>query len=232
MTRLAVLQCIGTGLYVVAMISDPITVAGLVTREVRTGTRDAQPTKIVVARRIYRSDQADLWDALTNPERLPRWFLPIEGDLVVGGRYQLVGNAGGLVERCDEPRSFAVTWEMGPMISWLAVALRAVEGGTQLELVHEAPVDPALWEQFGPGAVGIGWDLALMGLGLHLDSGQPRDPEAGMAFPTTPAGATFVRTSAEDWARAATAAGDPPHAAAEAASRSVAFYTGAPAPGE
>src|SRR4051794_4539265 len=101
------------------MVEDPVVAAGLVTREVRSGTRDGLPTKVAVARRTYGTDRADLWDALTNAERLPRWFLPISGDLEVGGRYQLEGNAGGVVERCDEPRAFAVTWEMGDRISWL-----------------------------------------------------------------------------------------------------------------
>src|SRR3954454_4580488 len=162
------------------MIVDPLTTAGLVTREIRSGSRDGAPTKIAVARRTYGTDQADLWDALTNAERIPRWFLPVTGELEVGGRYQTEGNAGGVVERCDAPESFAVTWEFGGMVSWLAVTLAPEADGTTLELVHEAHVDPNLWGQFGPGAVGVGWDLALMGLGLHVDSGAPVDREAGM----------------------------------------------------
>src|SRR3546814_11339403 len=122
------------------MIIDPVATAGRVAREVRTGSRDGVPTKIAVATRTYPTDQADLWDAVTNPDRIPRWFLPVSGELVEGGRYQLEGNAGGVVERCDEPSSFAVTWEMGPMVSWLTIGLSAADGGTRLELVHESPV--------------------------------------------------------------------------------------------
>jgi uncharacterized protein YndB with AHSA1/START domain len=88
------------------VILDPVTTAGLVTREIRSGSRDGAPTKIAVARRTYPTDQADLWDALTNAERIPRWFLPVSGDLRVGGRYQVEGNAGGVVERCEEPDCF------------------------------------------------------------------------------------------------------------------------------
>src|SRR5882724_8555264 len=29
------------------------------------------------------------WDAMTNAERIPRWFLPISADLRLSGRYQL-----------------------------------------------------------------------------------------------------------------------------------------------
>src|SRR4051812_43858209 len=105
------------------LTTDPATAAGLVTREVRSGSRDGAPTKIAVAHRTYSTDRADLWDAVTNPERIPRWLLPVTGELRVGGRYQLEGNAGGLVERCEEPEFFAVTWQFGPMVSWLDVVL-------------------------------------------------------------------------------------------------------------
>jgi uncharacterized protein YndB with AHSA1/START domain len=203
----------------------PTASAGLVSREVRSGFRDGAATKIAVARRTYPTDQDDLWDALTNAERIPRWFLPIRGELRAGGRYQLEGNAGGTIERCEEPDSFAVTWEYGPMMSWLEVTLTPAENGTTLELAHEAQVDPGLWEQFGPGAVGVGWDLALMGLGLHLESGAPVDPAEALAFPTSPDGIEFVQQASAGWADAAVGDGDEPGAAHDAAARTVAFYT-------
>src|SRR3546814_9634628 len=106
------------------MIIDPVATAGLVAREVRTGSRDGVPTKIAVATRTYPTDQADLWDAVTNPDRIPRWFLPVSGELVEGGRYPLEGNAGGVVERCDEPSSFAVTWRSEAHTSELQSLMR------------------------------------------------------------------------------------------------------------
>ncbi|WP_405164083.1 SRPBCC family protein [Nocardia sp. NBC_01499] len=207
------------------LLTDPAAIAGLVAREVRTGSRDGAPTRIVIARRTYATDQADLWDALTNAERIPRWFLPVSGDLKVGGRYQTEGNAGGVVQECAAPRRFAVTWEMGPQVSWLAINLTASDDGTQLELVHEAPVVPEFWDQYGPGAVGVGWDLGLMALGLHLSSGAAVDPAEGLAFPTTPEGTVFVETAAQGWADAAIGDGDDPAAANAAAQRTVTFYT-------
>jgi uncharacterized protein YndB with AHSA1/START domain len=210
---------------------DPVAAAGLVTREVRSGSRDGAETKIAIARRTYGTDQADLWDALTNGDRIPRWFLPVSGNLEPGGRYQLEGNAGGVIERCDEPKSFAVTWEYGEMMSWLEVTLTPAGDATTLELAHEAHVDPDMWGQFGPGAVGVGWDLALMGLGLHLESGAPVDKEQALAFPTSPEGVEFVQRAATDWADAAVADGDERGAAREAAERTVAFYTVPPEDG-
>jgi uncharacterized protein YndB with AHSA1/START domain len=216
------------------MSFDPAATAGLVTREVRSGFRDGAATKIAIARRIYRAAQADLWDALTNADRIPRWFLPVSGDLRVGGRYQTQGNAGGVIERCKEPESFAVTWEFGGTVSWLEVTLIPDGERTTLELAHEAHVTPELWGQFGPGAVGVGWDLALMGLGRHIDTGAAVDPRVAAAFAASPDGADFIRAAAAGWAGAAVADGDDPGAAEQAAARTVAFYTtppGAPAGG-
>jgi uncharacterized protein YndB with AHSA1/START domain len=210
------------------MSFDPVATAGLVTREVRSGFRDGAATKIAVARRTYLADQADLWDALTNAERIPRWFLPVSGDLRAGGRYQLEGNAGGVVERCVKPESFAVTWEFGGTLSWLAVTLTPELKRTTLELAHEAHADTFPWAQFGPGAVGVGWDLSLLGLGRHIDSGAPTDPKQAAAFPASPEGAEFVRAAAAGWADAAIADGYEPGVAQQAAAHTVAFYTAAP----
>ncbi|MFI6958242.1 SRPBCC family protein [Nocardia sp. NPDC050408] len=210
------------------LLTDPAAIAGLVAREIRTSSRDGAPTKIAVARRAYPTDQADLWDALTNVERIPRWFLPVSGDLSVGGHYQIEGNASGMVEQCEPPQRFAVTWEMGPQVSWLDVSLTTTDGGTLLELVHEAHVDPGLWTQFGPGAIGVGWDLALMGLGLHISTREEVDQAVAMTFPATPEGVEFIRASAVSWADAAIADGDDSASAHRAAEQTVGFYTVAP----
>lgn len=207
---------------------DPATTAGLVTREVRTGQRDDRITRIAVARRTYGTDQRDLWQAITDPERLPRWFLPVRGEFRPGGRYQLEGNAGGTIDTCDEPDHLAVTWEYAQQVSWVDITLRPAPDGTTLELVHEAPVDPAFWAQFGPGATGVGWDLGLLGLGLHLESGEPVDPARAEAWTVSPPGVEFVRSAATGWGEAAAADGDDPTAAREAAERTVAFYTTLP----
>ncbi|HLS77401.1 MAG TPA: SRPBCC family protein [Nocardia sp.] len=214
-----------------ALLTDPAAAAGLVTREIRTGSRGGDSTRVAVARRTYPTAQEDLWEALTDPERLPRWFLPISGELEVGGKYQLEGNAGGTVEACDRPQRFAVTWEFGGNVSWLTVTLTPDGEGTRLELVHEAPVDPQMWDQFGPGAVGVGWDLALLGLGIHVETGEPVDPEVAMNLHTTPEGITFIRTAAEAWADAAIADGDDPTAAHTAAEQTIVFYTTEPEAG-
>jgi len=210
------------------MLDDPIGTARLVTRELRTGERDGAPTRIAVARREYPTDAADLWNALTDAERIPRWFLPISGDLRVGGRYALEGNASGVVESCDAPRSFAVTWEMMGQPSWLTVNLTPTERGTELELVHEAHVPEEFWGVYGPGAVGIGWDGALMGLGLHLATGGTVTGEEAETLPFTDEGRAFYRAAADGWTDAAIAAGEDADAMRAAGDGAYAFYTTLP----
>lgn len=207
---------------------DPAATAGLVTREVRDGERDGTPTKVAVARRTYDAGRADVWDAVTSPERLPRWFAPVSGDLRPGGRYQIEGNASGTVENCTAPESFGITWEFGGGTSWVTVTLTEAGGSTVLELAHESAVDPDFWTRFGPGAVGVGWDLSFMGLGLYLATGEPNDPAEAERWSVGPQGKEFVRPVADDWARAAIAAGDDEAAARAAADAVFAFYTTPP----
>ena len=64
--------------------------------------RRARPARSPISA-VYDTTLDDLWDACTNAERIPRWFLPVSGELRDGGRYQLEGNAGGTIERCDPP---------------------------------------------------------------------------------------------------------------------------------
>ena len=84
---------------------------GAVTRTIRTGEREGAPTQTLVAERTYDTPIEDLWDALTSAERIPRWLMPISGELRLGGRYQLEGNAGGEITTCEPPRRLAVPWE-------------------------------------------------------------------------------------------------------------------------
>lgn len=192
---------------------------------------EGRPARVVVAVRGYDTGVEDLWDALTNRERIPRWFLPVEGELQLGGRYQLKGNAGGTITRCEPPRALDLTWEFGGGTSWVTVRLEPDGEGdrTRLTLEHivaASDVDQH-WAQYGPGAVGVGWDLTLMGLGLHLaGGGAPVDPAAAAAWSASDAGKAFMRASAEAWIAAHVAGGEDPQVARGMGERTAAFYTG------
>ncbi|TNY35688.1 SRPBCC family protein [Thermomonospora catenispora] len=200
-----------------------------VRRSVGTRTFEAGEARVCTISRGYATTVEDLWDACTNPERIPRWFLPVSGELKVGGRYQLEGNAGGVIERCDPPHGFVATWEYNGQTSWIEVKLTAEpDGRARLELAHIARVEDhaEFWERYGPGATGIGWELALLGLFQHLDSGRPVDPEAFQAWNLSEEGMRFMALSGEQWCLADIAAGADEAAARAAAERVLAFYTG------
>ncbi len=200
-------------------------------REVSVREHAGRPAHVVTIRRTYDTEIADVWDALTNPERLPRWFLPVTGELHRGGRYQLEGNAGGEVVECEPPRRLSLTWVFGGDTSWVDVVLTAVdEGSTRLQLEHMAHTPPQFWERYGPGATGVGWDLALLGLGEHLAGVPAVDPEQAEQWPTTDDGRKFAARCSASWGEAATAAGTPASAALAAAANTLAFYTGRPEP--
>ena len=82
-----------------------------------------KPALVAVALRTYDTMVEDLWDTITTPERLVRWLLPVEGDLKHGGRYQLEGNAGGTITRCERPEALELTWEIMGGTNWVNVRL-------------------------------------------------------------------------------------------------------------
>ena len=204
---------------------DVAQVLGLVTRSVRNFEKDGKAASTVTLSRLYDTDVDDLWDAVTSSERIARWFLPVEGDLRVGGRYQLKGNAGGTITACTPPRHFAATWEFGGATSWIDVTLAADGGKARLTLEHTAIIEDH-WNQFGPGAVGIGWDLALAGLDLHVASGTSFDHAEAEAWMGSPNGKEFVGQSGESWRAAHVASGVDPGSAKERSDRTIAFYRG------
>ena len=72
-------------------------------RNVSAPAADGAAGVSVPLKRSYPAQVEDVWDAVTDPDRLKRWFLPISGDLRVGGRFQLEGNAGADPD-CEPPR--------------------------------------------------------------------------------------------------------------------------------
>ena len=148
----------------------------------------------VLLRRSYNAPVDDVWDAVTQPDRIKRWFLPISGELRAGGNFQLEGNAGGDILACEPPRLLKVSFG-GPTI---IVELRLTPDGdsdTVLELEHTVPIEMA---QSGAGAlyVGPGWDGALLGLGLFLRGEAVGDP---VAAANSPEALEFSKQSVHAW---------------------------------
>ncbi|MEV7001546.1 SRPBCC family protein [Streptomyces sp. NPDC093982] len=193
-------------------------------RQVETGE-----ARTVLLRRTYEAELADVWDAVTSPERISRWFLPVSGEFKVGGRYQLEGNAGGEILECEEPSRLRVSWLYGPDPGFSEVEVRLTPEGeerTVLELEHVAVVPDEFWDQFGPGAVGVGWDLGLLGLAMHL-AGGGMSKEESEAWQLSDEGKAYATRSGELWGEAYTASGADGEVVAATTAATIAFYTGA-----
>jgi uncharacterized protein YndB with AHSA1/START domain len=205
-----------------------------VQREVGEGSIPAGVGRSVRLAREYDAPIDDVWDALTNPERISRWFLPISGDYRLGGRYQFEGNAGGEIVACERPHRLKVTWAYGEAASEadaseLEVRLSTADGRvTRLELEHTAVVPDEMWAEYGPGAVGVGWEQGLLGLSLHLRGGsRAHDP---VAWQLSAEGRDFSRRSSEAWGDANRAGGADPETAARGVANTMAFYAPDPDP--
>ena len=197
-------------------------------REVGPGRTAAGEGRAVRLRRTFDVPIEDVWDAVTSPDRISRWFLPISGDFRIGGRYQLEGNAGGEIVACERPHRLRVTWAYGEVaspadVSEVELRLAPADGGsTTFELEHTAIVPEDAWAMFGPGAVGVGWDGGLLGLSLYLRTGATvEDP---IAWQGSEEGRRFNTLSSVAWGVANEASGADPEAAASAVVNTTAFY--------
>jgi uncharacterized protein YndB with AHSA1/START domain len=206
-------------------MSDIVDQINHIRRQVGSRTVPEGDARTLVLRRTYDATVEDVWDACTDPERIGRWFLPVSGDLKLGGHYQLEGNAGGEILRCEPPQLLKVSWLFGEDSGFSEVELRLTAEDeaerTTVELEHVAVVPPEMWDQFGPGAVGVGWDLMMLGLGLHL-SGDTIDDLA--AWQESDEAREFMTRSSEAWGEAYGASGAPSDVVAAAVRSTTGFY--------
>jgi uncharacterized protein YndB with AHSA1/START domain len=187
--------------------------------------RDGQPASAVILARAYPTTVEDLWDAVTNADRIPHWFLPISGNLELGGNYQLEGNAGGRITDCQPPASYAITWEFGGVVTWVDVRVSDDgPGGAGLTVTHTAHLSEH-WDTYGPGATGVGFEMGLLGLDMHLSNPDQPKPDP-MEFAMSTDGKALLTGSSQAWGEAAVVAGTDPSHARAAAARTAAFYTG------
>ena len=196
-----------------------------VDRSVSSFERDGEPAHAVVLSRSYPTTPDDLWDAVTSAERIPHWFLPISGNLELGGSYQLEGNAGGRITACTPRSHYSITWEFGGFVTWVDADV-AAEGPdrARFTITHTAHHSEQ-WDTFGPGATGVGFEMGLLGLDMHLtDPDQPKpDP---LEFAMSRDGKALLTGSGRAWGETAIAGGAEPELARAAAASTIAFYTG------
>ena len=150
--------------------------------------RSAQGTGVVRIEDRYRADIGDLWSALTDPDRLSRWYGQVEGDLRPGGAFRLHiesddWDGTGRVDACGPPRRLQVTtretdesWRKGrgapPFDEVIEATLTADGGQTILVIeVRGLPLDTIAF-------YGAGWQIHAENLAVHLAGRERGDTEA------------------------------------------------------
>jgi hypothetical protein len=121
----------------------------------------------------YDTEIEDVWSALTDPERLVRWYGKVAGDLHAGGGFTAtVFGSGwdgrGRIDLCVPLRKLQVTqWEEEGSVATVTAELASDSDATILVIESRGvPVD-LLW------AFGCGWQTHVEDLGAHL-AGQER----------------------------------------------------------
>jgi len=183
------------------MIIDIAEQIGAISRQVEQQHSESGEIVTVTMERRYPAEVADVWQAITEPERMRRWFLPITGDLRQGGNFQLEGNAAGDILTCEPPRHLVVTF--GAETSIVDVTLSGDAEETLLRLTHSVPVELA-GTTAGALYVGPGWDGALLGLALYLKGEVSDDP---VAAANSPEAQNFSVKSIEEWVNTIEASG-------------------------
>jgi uncharacterized protein YndB with AHSA1/START domain len=136
----------------------------------------------------YDTEIDDMWTALTDPDRLARWYGRVEGDLRQGGEFRAhVDDAGmdlaGRVQTCEPPHRLAVTLRetdeshqggrgVPPFDEIIDATLTA--DGNQTILVIEVrgmPLDVVAF-------YGAGWQIHAENLATYLAGRELSDTEA------------------------------------------------------
>jgi uncharacterized protein YndB with AHSA1/START domain len=150
--------------------------------------RSADGKGVVRMQDRFDTDIDDMWSALTDPDRLARWYGQVEGDLRPGGQFRLyVEDAGsdatGRVEACEPPRRLRVTARetdesylrgngVPPYDGVIEVTLTA--DGDQTILVIEVQGMPLDVVAF----YGAGWQIHAENLAAYLAGRERGDTEA------------------------------------------------------
>jgi len=147
--------------------------------------RSADGKGVVRIEDRYDTDIDDLWSAITDPRRLARWYVQVEGDLRPGGEFHgrlEFWEGTGRVEACEPPRRLLMTTRGvdEPYDEVIEATLTA--DGDQTTLVIETrgmPLDLI-------AAYGAGYQIHAENLAAHLAGRERVDSKARWAELTPP----------------------------------------------
>jgi uncharacterized protein YndB with AHSA1/START domain len=156
--------------------------------ELRHRTIPAGEARVAVFTRTYATTVEDLWDACTDPKRLRRWYVPVTGDLRVGGSFQQVNMGSGTILVCDAPNLLKLSLGGGADEIELRLSAGAEDNIAVLELQHATTLDShEIGGQMYDAifCMGGGYYPRLLALDLHLRGALPDDYDSA-AFHLNP----------------------------------------------
>jgi len=139
--------------------------------ELRRRRIPAGEARVAVFTRSYKTTIEDLWDACTNPVRLRRWYVPVTGDLRVGGTFAQVNMGTGTILECEAPRLLKLSLGGGVDEIELRLSKGPEDETTTLELQHATTADSheiagQMYDAIF--CMGGGYYPRLLALDLHL----------------------------------------------------------------
>jgi len=149
--------------------------------------RSADGAGVVRIEDRYDTDIDDLWSAITDPDRLARWFGEVDGELSHGGAFRVhipdAGERTGQVDACEPSQRLVVTTRetdesyrrgqgVPPFDAVWDITLTA--DGDQTILVIEVKGMPRDKIAF----YGAGWQIHAENLAAYLAGREPDDVEA------------------------------------------------------
>lgn len=120
---------------------------------------------------VYDTDIADLWSAVSEPERLARWIATVSGDIRVGGTVHMHFTSSweglGRIDVCEPPQHLVVTTEAGTDDEAVIEAVLMAEGARTRLVVEERglPLDDLY-------KYGAGWQAHIEDLARYLGGGE------------------------------------------------------------
>jgi uncharacterized protein YndB with AHSA1/START domain len=128
--------------------------------------READGRAVIHVEDVYPTDIDDMWSAISEPERLKRWLVTIEGDTSIGGSFTASFTSGwegtGRVDVCDAPHRLRVTTFGNPNTTVMEATLTPEGDGTRLVIEERGILlEDALFH-------GAGWQAHIEDLALYV----------------------------------------------------------------
>jgi uncharacterized protein YndB with AHSA1/START domain len=160
----------------------------------------AGEARVATFTRTYPTTVEDLWDACTDPDRLARWYVPVTGDLRLGGTFEQAMMGSGTIVACEPPHLLRLSLgQRGADEIQVRLAAGEQPGTATLEVQHATTLDS---HEIGGRTydaifcMGGGYYPRLRALHLHLTGALPADYDTTRFHEREDTQATIARGSA------------------------------------